>query len=130
VCPTSVQHDAQTTTALRTGDVPDLTAAPALAEKELGFKAPRTLEEMCRSVRVLLLLPALHGGVRRDLWNWQSRYRESAVLHVCAAGLILDSERLRDQVVSGASGGTGRRYCCGLAASRAASLEVPSALPA
>lgn len=39
----------------RTGDVPDLTADPALAEKELGFKASRTLEEMCR-----------------DQWNWQS----------------------------------------------------------
>lgn len=37
------------------GDVPDLTADPTLAEKELGFKAERTLEEMCR-----------------DLWNWQS----------------------------------------------------------
>ena len=34
----------------RTGDVPDLTAAPELAEKELGFKAPRTLDEMCRCV--------------------------------------------------------------------------------
>lgn len=32
----------------RTGDVPDLTADPALAEKELGFKATRDLEEMCR----------------------------------------------------------------------------------
>lgn len=39
----------------RVGDVPDLTADPALAEKELGFKAPRVLEEMCR-----------------DQWNWQS----------------------------------------------------------
>jgi len=37
------------------GDVPDLTANPALAERELGFKAPRTLEDMCN-----------------DLWNWQS----------------------------------------------------------
>ena len=40
----------------RVGDVPDLTADPALAEKELGFKAPRNLEEMCR-----------------DQWNWQSK---------------------------------------------------------
>ena len=40
----------------RTGDVPDLTADPALAEKELGFKAKRDLEEMCR-----------------DQWNWQSK---------------------------------------------------------
>lgn len=40
----------------RKGDVPDLTADPALAEKELGFKAPRELDEMCR-----------------DLWNWQSK---------------------------------------------------------
>lgn len=40
----------------RLGDVPDLTADPALAEKELGFKAPRELDEMCR-----------------DLWNWQSK---------------------------------------------------------
>ena len=30
------------------GDVPDLTADPSLAEKELGFKAKRNLEEMCR----------------------------------------------------------------------------------
>ncbi|KAL1682928.1 hypothetical protein EV122DRAFT_258836 [Schizophyllum commune] len=47
----------------RKGDVPDLTADPTLAEKELGFKAPQTLETMCR-----------------DLWNWQSNnpngYRE------------------------------------------------------
>ncbi|TFK56333.1 UDP-glucose 4-epimerase [Heliocybe sulcata] len=40
----------------RRGDVPDLTADPALAEKELGFKAPHSLEEMCR-----------------DLWNWQTK---------------------------------------------------------
>jgi len=40
----------------RRGDVPDLTANPALAEKELGFKAPQTLETMCR-----------------DLWNWQTK---------------------------------------------------------
>lgn len=37
-------------------DVPDLTADPALAEKELGFKASRSLDEMCR-----------------DQWNWQSK---------------------------------------------------------
>lgn len=40
----------------RSGDVPDLTADPALARKELGFNAPRELDEMCR-----------------DLWNWQSK---------------------------------------------------------
>ncbi|TRM64821.1 hypothetical protein BD626DRAFT_429242 [Schizophyllum amplum] len=40
----------------RKGDVPDLTADPALAEKELGFKASQSLEAMCR-----------------DLWNWQSK---------------------------------------------------------
>ncbi|KAH9929770.1 UDP-glucose 4-epimerase [Fomitopsis serialis] len=40
----------------RKGDVPDLTADPALAEKELGFTAPQTLETMCR-----------------DLWNWQTK---------------------------------------------------------
>lgn len=40
----------------RPGDVPDLTADPALAEKELGFKATRSLDDMCR-----------------DLWNWQSK---------------------------------------------------------
>ncbi|KDR85576.1 hypothetical protein GALMADRAFT_218672 [Galerina marginata CBS 339.88] len=40
----------------RRGDVPDLTADPTLAEKELGFKAPADLETMCR-----------------DLWNWQSK---------------------------------------------------------
>ncbi|GAA5983134.1 hypothetical protein JCM11641_004924 [Rhodosporidiobolus odoratus] len=39
----------------RTGDVPELVADPALAEKELGFKAKYNLEEMCR-----------------DQWNWQS----------------------------------------------------------
>lgn len=42
--------------ARRRGDVPDLTANAALAEKELGFKAPQDLETMCR-----------------DLWNWQSK---------------------------------------------------------
>jgi UDP-glucose 4-epimerase len=41
----------------RVGDVPDLTADPALAEKELGFRADRTLDEMCR-----------------DLWNFQSKH--------------------------------------------------------
>ncbi|KAF5385337.1 hypothetical protein D9615_001034 [Tricholomella constricta] len=40
----------------RRGDVPDLTADPALAEKELGFKAPQDLETMCK-----------------DLWNWQTK---------------------------------------------------------
>lgn len=40
----------------RTGDVPELTADPALAEKELGFVAKRDLEEMCR-----------------DLWNFQTK---------------------------------------------------------
>ncbi|KAF9446133.1 UDP-glucose 4-epimerase [Macrolepiota fuliginosa MF-IS2] len=40
----------------RRGDVPDLTADPSLAEKELGFKANQDLDTMCR-----------------DLWNWQSR---------------------------------------------------------
>jgi len=40
----------------RRGDVPDLTANPALAEKELGFKALHNLETMCR-----------------DLWNWQTK---------------------------------------------------------
>ncbi|KAI9455734.1 THO complex subunit 1 transcription elongation factor-domain-containing protein [Boletus coccyginus] len=40
----------------RRGDVPDLTADPTLAEKELGFEAPQTLEVMCR-----------------DLWNWQTK---------------------------------------------------------
>ncbi|SJX66360.1 related to GAL10-UDP-glucose 4-epimerase [Sporisorium reilianum f. sp. reilianum] len=39
----------------RTGDVPDLTADPSLAEKELGFKATRTLDDMAQ-----------------DLWRWQS----------------------------------------------------------
>jgi len=38
------------------GDVPDLTADPALAERELGFKAPQDLETMCR-----------------DLWRWQTQ---------------------------------------------------------
>ena len=40
----------------RRGDVPDLTADPTLAEKELGFTAPQDLETMCR-----------------DLWNWQTK---------------------------------------------------------
>lgn len=40
----------------RMGDVPDLTADPRLAEEELGFKAERGLEEMCR-----------------DLWNFQTK---------------------------------------------------------
>lgn len=40
----------------RIGDVPDLTANPALAEKELGFVAKRDLDEMCR-----------------DLWNFQTK---------------------------------------------------------
>ncbi|KAI1791959.1 UDP-glucose 4-epimerase [Ganoderma leucocontextum] len=40
----------------RRGDVPDLTADPALAEAQLGFKADKDLETMCR-----------------DLWNWQTK---------------------------------------------------------
>ncbi|KAH9923139.1 UDP-glucose 4-epimerase [Epithele typhae] len=40
----------------RYGDVPDLTADPSLAEKQLGFKADQDLETMCR-----------------DLWNWQTK---------------------------------------------------------
>ncbi|KAG6849396.1 hypothetical protein H0H93_008842, partial [Arthromyces matolae] len=40
----------------RRGDVPDLTADPALAEKELGFKAAQNLTTMCK-----------------DLWNWQTK---------------------------------------------------------
>jgi len=41
----------------RKGDVPDLTADPTLAEKELDFSAHRDLETMCR-----------------DLWNWQTKH--------------------------------------------------------
>ncbi|PWO00417.1 UDP-glucose 4-epimerase [Tilletiopsis washingtonensis] len=40
----------------RLGDVPDLTADPTLAEKELGFKAKYNLDDMASS-----------------LWNWQSK---------------------------------------------------------
>ncbi|KAJ6575486.1 UDP-glucose 4-epimerase [Mycena capillaripes] len=43
----------------RRGDVPDLTADPSLAEKELGFKANQDLAIMCR-----------------DLWNFQSKNPE------------------------------------------------------
>eukprot|EP00542_Grammatophora_oceanica_P012434 CAMPEP_0194042342 /NCGR_PEP_ID=MMETSP0009_2-20130614/14127_1 /TAXON_ID=210454 /ORGANISM="Grammatophora oceanica, Strain CCMP 410" /LENGTH=361 /DNA_ID=CAMNT_0038686161 /DNA_START=57 /DNA_END=1142 /DNA_ORIENTATION=+ len=39
----------------RPGDIATCYADPALAEQELGFKATRNLEEMCK-----------------DLWNWQS----------------------------------------------------------
>jgi len=39
----------------RRGDVPDLTADPTLAERELGFRAKKDLITMCR-----------------DLWNWQT----------------------------------------------------------
>jgi hypothetical protein len=41
----------------RMGDVPDLTADPTLAEKELGFVATENLETMCR-----------------DLWNFQTKF--------------------------------------------------------
>lgn len=40
----------------RDGDVPDLTADPKLAQKELGWKAEKDLQTMCK-----------------DLWNWQSQ---------------------------------------------------------
>lgn len=53
----NVKH--RLTSVLRRGDVPDLTANPALAEKELGFKATQDLDTMCR-----------------DLWNWQSKNPE------------------------------------------------------
>jgi len=45
-----------TTVPTRRGDVPDLTANPSLAEKELGFRAKKDLTTMCR-----------------DLWNWQTK---------------------------------------------------------
>jgi GDP-D-mannose dehydratase len=41
---------------LREGDVPDLTADPKLAHEELGWKAEKDLQTMCK-----------------DLWNWQSQ---------------------------------------------------------
>lgn len=41
----------------RLGDVPDLTADPTLAEKELGFVANEDLETMCR-----------------DLWRFQQAH--------------------------------------------------------
>ena len=41
----------------RLGDVPDLTADPALAQKELGFLAEENLETM-----------------RRDLWRFQQAH--------------------------------------------------------
>ncbi|WVQ95706.1 UDP-glucose 4-epimerase GalE [Kwoniella sp. CBS 9459] len=41
----------------RRGDVPDLTADPTLAEKELGFVAKADLDTMCR-----------------DLWNFQTKH--------------------------------------------------------
>ncbi|GHJ88779.1 hypothetical protein NliqN6_5181 [Naganishia liquefaciens] len=41
----------------RMGDVPDLTADPTLAERELGFLAKEDLDSMCR-----------------DLWRWQSSH--------------------------------------------------------
>lgn len=44
-------------TVYRKGDVPDLTADPSLARKELGFVAKEDLESMCR-----------------DLWNFQTRH--------------------------------------------------------
>ncbi len=40
----------------RPGDLGTVFADPALAERELGFKATRNLDDMCR-----------------DLWNWQSK---------------------------------------------------------
>jgi UDP-glucose 4-epimerase len=42
--------------ARRAGDVPDLTADPSLANRELNWKATHTLDEACAS-----------------LWNWQSK---------------------------------------------------------
>ena len=65
----------------RTGDVPDLTADPAVAEKELGFKANRSLEEMCR-----------------DQWNWQSKNPNvSHPLTGCGCRLyMLTSARVSD----------------------------------
>lgn len=51
-----MSFDDETMADSRIGDVPDLTANPALAEKELGFVAKRDLDEMCR-----------------DLWNFQTK---------------------------------------------------------
>ncbi len=42
---------------IRLGDVPDLTADPAMAQKELGFLAAQDLETMCR-----------------DLWRFQQAH--------------------------------------------------------
>jgi UDP-glucose 4-epimerase len=40
----------------RAGDVSEYFADPALAERELGWKAEKTIDDMCR-----------------DIWNWQSK---------------------------------------------------------
>ena len=40
----------------RPGDIAECWADPSLAARELGWKAERGLEEMCR-----------------DLWNWQTK---------------------------------------------------------
>lgn len=68
----------------RQGDVPDLTADPSMAERELGFKATHTLEDMVRVqmceesrtgvlTKFLFFVDSLQS---RDLWNWQQNNPE------------------------------------------------------
>ncbi len=55
------------------GDVPNLTADPALAERELGFKADADLTAMCR-----------------DLWNWQHNNQNGYATAEPASGSYVD----------------------------------------
>lgn len=58
--------------------MPYLIADPALAEKELGFKAPTDLDTMCR-----------------DLWNWQTKNPEGY------AGPFIGDELVEGKLVNG-----------------------------
>jgi UDP-glucose 4-epimerase len=53
----------------RAGDVASCYADPTLAEKELGWKTERTLDEMCKSLRMYIFfyhVRILHGLIARE----------------------------------------------------------------
>ena len=62
----------------RPGDLANVYADASLAEKEMGWKAIRGLDEMCNysetiklDLDPILLIGNFVKG--RDLWNWQSK---------------------------------------------------------
>jgi UDP-glucose 4-epimerase len=56
----------------RPGDLASVYADPALAAKELGWKAQRDLDDMCKSNIFIKKTIIKYKYIGRDLWRWQS----------------------------------------------------------